>query len=766
MLSPGAARLQPTPEEVQKAVARLDTDGLGTIFAFRAAADGSFSFPLIGPPFEAVFNMSPQALATDAAPLLRLVHTDDRDKLFSSIAESTKTLAEWSCEFRIDTPCSGQMWLGGRAVPRREEDGSIVWFGFVRGISARKQAEFAVQESENNFRTYFENCPLAILIVNAEGTIADGNSAARQLLAYDAAQLNELTVFDLHPPEEREQVRSRLASLSAKIPVDSEVRWILRDGREIWVLLRAVPLPNGQSIGFCQDITERKRAEMELKRLRELLEAFIELAPVGLAMFNRELRYIRSSRKWQAVMATSDAMLAGRHHYEDLVAMPQKWMDAHRRALAGEVVTGEDEWPAPNGKQLRTRWEVHPWGDASVDSGGIIIMFEDVTAARAMEAELRHAHKMEALGQLAGGVAHDFNNLLQIIQGYTELLPDHPGQAEDSAKYRTEVLQAARRASGLTGQLLAFSRRQVFTPAVLDLNDVVRSTSKMLKRLLGENIHFKLDLAEFLWRVEADSDQLSQVLINLCVNARDAMPYGGYLTVRTANRSAQTVASDSLSKLPAGDYVTLTVEDTGIGMNPDVLEHIFEPFFTTKEAGKGTGLGLSTVYGIMRQSGGDVWAESTRGRGTRFHVCIPRSRRETASVAKPGMARATPRSFNQTILVVEDDSDVRAAVAQYLPALGYRVLTAEPAQALNLAARHPGSIDLLITDVVMPGTSGPILAAKLRALRPGLRTVFMSGYIDDAVTRHGVLDSGEPFLQKPFTLEQLEGAVQAALTRA
>jgi PAS domain S-box-containing protein len=766
MTSPRAARSQTTPEEVERAVARLDTGTPGTIFAFRAAADGSFSFPLIGPPFEAIFNLSPQSLAADAAPLLRLVQADDRDRLFSSIAQSKTTLSEWCCEFRINTPFNGEVWLEGRAVPRREEDGSTVWLGFVRGISARKQAEIAVRESEHKFRTYFENCPLAVLIVNADGAIDEGNSTAQQLLGYDAAQLKGLTVFDLHPPEEWEQVRTRLASLSSQTPIDTEVRWRVRDGREIWLLLRAVPLPNGQSIGFCQDITARKRSEMELVRTRELLEAFIELAPVGLAMFNRELRYIRSSLKWQAVMAASDAVLTGRHHYEDLTAMPEKWMDAHRRALAGEVVTGEDEWLAPNGKRLRTRWEVHPWGDANVDSGGIIIMFEDVTAARAMEAELRHAHKMEALGQLAGGVAHDFNNLLQIIQGYTELLPDHPGQAEDSAKYRTEVLQAARRASGLTGQLLAFSRRQVFTPAVLDLNDVVRSTSKMLIRLLGENILYKLDLAQFLWPVKADSDQLSQVLINLCVNARDAMPYGGCLTVRTANRPAQTVSSDSLSKLPVGDYVMLTVEDTGIGMDADTLEHIFEPFFTTKEAGKGTGLGLSTVYGIMRQSGGDVWAESASGRGTRFHVCIPRTGREVTAVAKPGMAIAATRPFNHTILVVEDDPDVRAVVAQYLPALGYTVLTAEPAQAMNLAACHPGSIDLLITDVVMPGTSGPILAAKLRALRPGLRTVFMSGYIDDAITRHGVLDSGEPFLQKPFTLEQLEGAVQAALTRA
>jgi PAS domain S-box-containing protein len=766
MQLPGAGRSHPTHDEETKKVARLDPSVLGGMFAFREAADGSFTFPLVGPLFEAVSNLKSQNLASDAAPLLGFVHPEDRDQLFTSIAESKRTNGEWLCEFRIKTPTSGQMWLEVRALPHREGDGSTVWLGFVKGISGRKQAEIAVRESDNAFRTYFENCPLAVLIVNADGSIAEGNPAAHQLLGCNALSLNALTVFDLHSAEEREQAQSRLANLNAGIPLDSELRWILRDGREVWVLVRAVPLLGGQSIGFCQDITERKRAELELSRSRELLEAFIDRAPVGIAMFDRELRYIRSSRRWQTVIAASDDVLRGRHHYDDLLKVPEKWKEAHRRGLAGEVVTGEDDWLAPNGKHLRTRWEVHPWGDAMVDSGGIIIMFEDVTSAHAMETELRHAHKMEALGQLAGGVAHDFNNLLQIIQGYTELLHNQPSPAEDSAKYRTEVLRAARQASSLTRQLLAFSRRQVFTPEVIDLNEVVRNTSKMLKRLLGENIAYQLELCPNLWLIEADSDQLSQVLINLCVNARDAMPYGGSLTIRSENWATGAIEALPQAKLLSGDYVMLTVDDSGIGMDTATLEHIFEPFFTTKDSGKGTGLGLSTVYGIVRQSGGEVWAESTPGRGTRFHVCLPRSQRESTAVATPGAARTTTKPLDQTILVVEDDADVRDAVAQYLPVLGYTVLAADPVRALDLAACHPGAIDLLITDVVMPGTSGPILAAKLRALRPGLRTVFMSGYIDDAMTRHGVLDSGDPFLQKPFTLAQLEEAIQMALTRA
>ncbi len=500
-------------------------------------------------------------------------------------------------------------------------------------------------------------------------------------------------------------------------------------------------------------------------RSRELLEAFVDMAPVGIAMFDRNLHYIHSSRRWQAVMAITNSDLSGRHHYDDLRPMPEKWIDAHRRGLAGETVKDEDEWLRPDGKLALHRWEVHPWGDAGEDTGGIIILFEDVTEARAMEAELRHAHKMEALGQLAGGVAHDFNNLLQIIQGYTQLLQDQVEGNETATKFTGEVLQAARRASSLTRQLLAFSRRQVLTPAVIDLNDVVRSTLNMLKRLLGEDIDFHLKLEEPLWMVEADSDQLSQVLINLCVNARDAMPYGGSLTVATSNQPSAERGHAATAKLPPGDYVELTVQDTGTGMKASVLQHIFEPFFTTKETGKGTGLGLSTVYGIVRQSDGYVWADTSSGLGTRFTVCLPRTENRPQLTTDAGTEASKAIGGSQTVLVVEDDPDVRNAVAEYLPAVGYAVLAADPVRALEVAEKYDRTIDLLLIDVVMPETSGPVLAAKLRALRPGLRTVFMSGYIDDAVTRHGVLESGEPFLQKPFTLSELTEAIRDALGR-
>jgi len=614
-----------------------------------------------------------------------------------------------------------------------------------------------------NFRAGFENAPIAVLIADGAGQIVDCNLAAQQMLRHDRTALCSMSLFDLHLPEDRDAVRSGLASLPRTGCVDGEFRWVRSDGRVIWVSLRAVLMDDELTVAFCQDTTERKSAELEFSRAQQLLEAFIEHAPVGIAMFNREMRYIRSSREWQAAVGATDAVLTGRHHYDDMPAIPAKFVDAHQRGMAGETVRGEDEWPRPDGRISRHRWEVHPWGDAGTETGGIIVLFEDVTHAHAMQAELRQAHKMEALGQLAGGVAHDFNNLLQIIHGYTEMVQDLLASNPNAVKYTGEVLRAAQRASSLTRQLLAFSRRQVFTPSVVDLNAVITTTSKMLKRLLGENIAIEMKLSEPLWLIEADADQLSQVLINLCVNARDAMPRGGRLTISTNNCRAGESGVAGQVHVAAGDYVVMTVRDTGTGMDAEVMQHIFEPFFTTKEAGKGTGLGLSTVYGIVRQSNGHVWVDSMPGEGTSVTVCLPRTLGRPD--AMPSETARLSLGGDQTLLIVEDDEDVRRAVAEHLPSLGYQVLTAHPSEAMDLVRQRAGTIDLLITDVVMPGMSGPELAENARAEQPGMAVLFMSGYIDDPVTRHGVVESKAPFLQKPFTLSELAAAIRTALER-
>jgi CheY-like chemotaxis protein len=372
---------------------------------------------------------------------------------------------------------------------------------------------------------------------------------------------------------------------------------------------------------------------------------------------------------------------------------------------------------------------------------------------------------MEAVGRLAGGVAHDFNNLLTVIASGTELLLQSlrdPAERE----YAEMIRQAGERGAGLTRQLLAFSRRQVLRPEVLDLNALLTDLQRLLRRLIGEDIEQVTDLSPEAGRVRADRTQLEQVVMNLAVNARDAMPQGGRLTLRThnANVSDQTTPLPrARGWVPPGDYTVLEVRDTGLGMTEEVKAHLFEPFFTTKEQGKGTGLGLATVYGVVRQTGGHIVVESEPGQGTAFRIYLPRTDLPTASAA-PAREAGALQARQETVLLVEDEEAVRAMVRRILQAKGYTVLEAcDGEEALQVSTRFAGGIDLMLTDVVMPRTDGLQLAGRLRELRPATRVLYMSGYPDDALVRQAVTASGKAFLQKPFSPGALAERVREVL---
>ena len=381
--------------------------------------------------------------------------------------------------------------------------------------------------------------------------------------------------------------------------------------------------------------------------------------------------------------------------------------------------------------------------------------------------ELRQAQKMEAIGKLAGGVAHDFNNQLTVILSYAELALGRMRETDPGHRETREIAAAARRAASLTQQLLAFSRKQVMEIRPVDLNRIAGDLEPMLRRILGEDIALKLDLAPGLGRVLADAGQLEQVLMNLVVNARDAMPAGGTLTIRTAaSRTEDTVARGQAGMEP-GPCVLLTVADTGVGMDDATRVRVFEPFFTTKERGKGTGLGLSTVYGIVKQSGGHVWVQSRPDRGTTFHICLPEAPDAPAAGTEPSRpesdATVDPRG-TETILLAEDEAPVRALATQALRAAGFTVLAATDSdEALRLARQHPGEIHLLLTDLIMPGVSGAALAGQVIASRPGARVLYMSGYADDDAIRHGVLEPGARFIGKPFATNALVRKVRETL---
>jgi signal transduction histidine kinase/CheY-like chemotaxis protein len=402
------------------------------------------------------------------------------------------------------------------------------------------------------------------------------------------------------------------------------------------------------------------------------------------------------------------------------------------------------------------RWlrvSARPLGSA----GGAVVSFTDITDQRRQEDILRQSQRMEAVGRLAGGIAHDFNNLLTVILGYTEMLLEQQRDETGSSDLQG-IRRAATRAADLTRQLLAFSRRQVLQPKVLRLNELVTETANMLRRLIGENIRLHLDLPADVWPVRADPTQLDQIILNLAINARDAMPGGGDLSIRTANVRADAAFVTGRAGMVPGSYVQLSVEDTGTGMDAETLQHIFEPFFTTKGLGKGTGLGLATVYGIVKQSGGWVYCLSEPGRGTRFQVFLPRAEEGDLSSSP---APRDLRGGSETILLVEDEAPVRRIARTILERAGYRVLEASTAEeALGVAA---GPVSLLLTDVIMPGMSGRDLALRLLSDRPDLKVIYMSGYPDEALGGHEILEAEVAFLEKPFTADGLLAKVRSVL---
>lgn len=400
-----------------------------------------------------------------------------------------------------------------------------------------------------------------------------------------------------------------------------------------------------------------------------------------------------------------------------------------------------------------------------LDEGVFAIAFvSDISQRKSLEEQLLHAQKMEAVGRLAGGVAHDFNNMLTVISGYNRMILDELSTLDPLRGYAEEILKAADRAGALTNQLLAFSRRQIMQPRVINVNAVLIQTQKMLQRLIGEDIELVLNLGVNVGNIKADPGHVEQAIVNLAVNARDAMPMGGHLRIETADVVLDENYARTHMGVKPGEFTMIAVSDDGHGMDAETRRHIFEPFFTTKEKGKGTGLGLATVYGIVKQTGGDIWVYSEPGQGTTFKLYFPRV---SEPLSEPGGdPAATTRSGGETVLVVEDEQAVRDLTVRILRQLGYTILTASSgAEALDISEAHGGHIDVLLTDVVMPNMSGRQLADHIQVKRPNTKVLFLSGYTENTVVHHGVLDAGVDFLPKPFSRENLSKKLREVLAK-
>jgi len=542
-----------------------------------------------------------------------------------------------------------------------------------------------------------------------------------------------------------------------------EYRLRTADGRYVWIRDEATYVRRsemGQLVmrGLLLDITERKQAEEELLRSEQRLQTTVNAAPIVLFALDRDGIFTFSAGKGLADLGLKPGEAVGKSVF-DLYREAPEVLDHARRALAGEDFWAVDPVP-PVGRIFETRWAATR--DSAGNQIGVIGVATDVTERVRLQEQIRSMQQMEAIGRLAGGIAHDFNNLMSIVLGHVELLSAEGNLTERTQNGLAQVRRAAERATSLTQQLLAFSRKQVLQPKIVSLNEIVSDVQKMLSRVIGEDIELVSRLHPSLAPVKADPVQMQQVLMNLAVNARDAMPKGGVLLMETSNLRHGELPAQQYPSLLSCPCVALTVSDTGQGMTEETLEHVFEPFFTTKARGKGTGLGLATVYGIVTQSGGKISVSSVPGKGTTFRIYLPA---EAASV-EPSVEAPTEKvcGGKETILVVEDEPHLREIVRIFLEEFGYRVLEATDVnEALQLAKTRAHPIDLTLTDVIMPGMSGRQLAEEILSLRPGMKVVYMTGYTDDMVVQHKVLEPEVTLLQKPFDKIQLARKVRQVL---
>ena len=697
-----------------------------------------------------------------------LLHPDDRDLVQHAHRQAmARHGLPVRIEYRFLQKDGSWRWLEATGVNRLDDPDVRAFVVNHRDISEQRQAREELRAALEAMHCVFRASPLALVEFDRERRIVRANPATETIFGW---RMEELAGAPIPDPESRAVADAALdAVLRGETMAGRESRARTKSGREIVIQTWMAPVrdASGQicgAIDVVADMTRHKQTEEALRESERQYRDLFENANDAILIFDPEGEEI--------LEANSRACELYGYAREDLIGRSLKTMTQ-------DVARGEEQirQTLRSGAyrnfetvhHKRTGEEMPMLVNSSVieyrGRKAILSLNRDMSELRQIQQQLAQAQKMDAVGQLAGGIAHDFNNLLMIISSYSELFAAGVEDRPELRKQAEEVQKAARKAAALTRQLLAFSRKQVLSPRLMDLNQAINDTGRLLPRLIGENIEIRVVPGEHLWPVTADPVQIDQVLMNLAVNARDAMPTGGELTLETSNVVLDREYARVHATVGAGEYVLLAVSDTGTGIAPDVLPHIFEPFFTTKGVGQGTGLGLPTVYGIVKQSGGSVWVYSEVGKGTTFKVYLPRAAQVSATVEKASEAASSSQG-SETLLLVEDEDALRQVTGDYLRARGYTVVEAQGgAEALEEAGRFAGEIHVLLTDVVMPGMSGRELAEELVKLRPATKVLYISGYTEATVARHGV-QPGALFLQKPFALAELAAKVRELLNSA
>jgi two-component system cell cycle sensor histidine kinase/response regulator CckA len=727
-------------------------------------------------------------------------HPDANDPIFR-LAQAAREHRRWQEEFRVGSGAeeADARWyrvsvqpldLGLDGSPTKNS--RSIWR--VADVTEERERQENIFQELQNAIDYLDHAPAGFFSANADGQIQYMNATLAGWLGLD---LTQTVAGAVHL---RDIVAGQSSALlDQAVPVAGEVRMEVldldlkrRDGTPLPVrLLHGVSFAADGKPGYSRTVVINRSAGEDVSENLRAAEVrfarFFNNAPIAIATVGANGAIVRANAAFARMRFGDKSGKVARGNLIDLVAREDK--DAVAAALKAAAAGQSDIEPvsvAMGGDGARSaRLFLSPATDLDRKSAAIVYGI-DTTAQRALEAQFTQSQKMQAVGQLAGGVAHDFNNVLTAIIGYSDLLLASHRPTDPAFQDIMNIKHSANRAAGLVRQLLAFSRRQTLRPEVLRLTDAISEFTIMLRRLLGEKVELTVEHAPDLWLVKVDQVQLEQVIINLAVNARDAMAEGGRLTIRTANIAPEAAAAYDFTGMPAAEYVLIEVSDTGAGMTPEVMDKVFEPFFSTKEVGKGTGLGLSTVYGIIKQTGGFIYPVSKPGEGTRFNIFLPRhlaadtaerlartgepreareaeAAKEAREIKKPKAAPADLTGHGR-VLLVEDEDAVRSFAARALASRGYSVFeAASGAEALDVMDKEDNGIDLVVSDVVMPEMDGPSLLKELRQRAPHVKIIFMSGYAEEAFKKNLEGDENFHFLQKPFNLKQLAAMVKEVL---